>query len=197
VSESAVEWPTVGLTLRVDGHEYPVPQVWIGDSLLAVLRERLDLDEPRDGCAVGECGACLVAVDGTPAASCLVPAVAAVERDVRTARDPAFDIARDAVTESGASPCGFCAPALAIAITSLLRRNPDPGPAAVREALAGIVCRCSESGHWIEAVALAAEAEAEAGVAIQYAEESDTGPQPDYPEYPEYPAYPDQAGATP
>ncbi|MFL6114767.1 MAG: (2Fe-2S)-binding protein [Catenulispora sp.] len=195
MTESAVEWPTVGLTLCVDGHEYPVPHVWIGDSLLAVLRERLDLDEPRDGCAIGECGACLVAVDGIPAASCLLPAVAAVDRDVRTPRDPAFDIARAAVIESGASPCGFCAPALAIAITGLLRRNPDPGPAAVREAMAGIVCRCSESDRWIEAVALAAEAEAEAGVAIQheYAEESDTGPQPDYPEYPDYS---EQAGAT-
>jgi aerobic-type carbon monoxide dehydrogenase small subunit (CoxS/CutS family) len=154
-----MEWPTVGLTLRVDGHEYPVPQVWIGDSLLAVLRERLDLDEPRDGCGIGECGACLVTLDGTPAASCLVPAVAVLERDVRTPRDPSFDAARAAVAAAGASPCGFCAPALAIAITGLLRRNLDPGPAAVREALSGIVCRCSESGHWIEAVALAKEAE--------------------------------------
>jgi aerobic-type carbon monoxide dehydrogenase small subunit (CoxS/CutS family) len=135
VSESAAEWPAVGLTLRVDGHEYPVPQVWIGDSLLAVLRERLDLDEPRDGCAVGECGSCLVTLDGRPAAACLIPAVAA----------------------AGASPCGFCAPALTVAITDLLRRNADPGPAAIREALAGIVCRCAESGRWIEAVAQAKE----------------------------------------
>lgn len=159
MSEPAAEWPTVGLTLRVDGHEYPVPRVWIGDSLLAVLRERLDLDEPRDGCGVGECGACLVTLDDTPAAACLVPAVAAVARDVRTPRDPAFDAARAAVAAAGASPCGFCAPGLAVAITSLLRRNLDPGPAAVREALSGVICRCSESGHWIEAVALAREAE--------------------------------------
>ena len=158
MSESAVEWPAVGLTLRVDGHEYPVPQVWIGDTLLAVLRERLDLDEPRDGCSVGECGACLVTLDGRPAAACLVPAVAAADRDVRTPRDAAFDIAREAVEASGASPCGFCAPALTVAITALLRRNADPKPAAVREALAGIVCRCADPGRWIDAVAWAKEA---------------------------------------
>jgi carbon-monoxide dehydrogenase small subunit len=168
VSESAVEWPAVGLTLRVDGHEYPVPQVWIGDSLLAVLRERLDLDEPRDGCSVGECGSCLVLLDGRPAAACLVPAVAAADRDVRTPLDSAFEIAREAVAASGASPCGFCAPALTVAITDLLRRNADPGPAAIREALAGLACRCAESGRWIEAVALAREggaAEAAEGIA--------------------------------
>lgn len=158
MSESAVEWPAVGLTLRVDGHEYPVPQVWIGDTLLAVLRERLDLDEPRDGCSVGECGSCLVTLDGRMAAACLVPAVAAADRDVRTPQDAAFDIAREAVEASGASPCGFCAPALAVAITALLRRNADPKAAAIREALAGIVCRCAESGRWIEAVTRAGEA---------------------------------------
>ncbi|MEY9932339.1 aerobic-type carbon monoxide dehydrogenase small subunit (CoxS/CutS family) [Catenulispora sp. GP43] len=155
MTESAMEWPAVGLTLRVDGHEYPVPQVWIGDSLLAVLRERLDLDEPRDGCAVGECGSCLVTLDGRPAAACLVPAVAAADRDVRTPQDAAFETAREAVAAAGASPCGFCAPALTVAITHLLRRTADPGPAAIREALAGILCRCAESGRWIEAVARA------------------------------------------
>ena len=173
------QWPTVGLTLRVDGHEYPVPQVWIGDSLLAVLRERLDLEEPRDGCGVGECGACLVTVDDSPAAACLVPAVAAVARDVRTPRDAAFGAARAAVAAAGASPCGFCAPGLAVAITSLLRRNLDPGPAAVREALSGVICRCSESGHWIEAVALAKEAEAGAdrsGAEPDADPDSDAGP---------------------
>ncbi|MBS2548221.1 (2Fe-2S)-binding protein [Catenulispora sp. NL8] len=158
MSESAVEWPAVGLTLRVDGHEYPVPQVWIGDSLLAVLRERLDLDEPRDGCSIGECGSCLVTLDGRPAAACLVPAVAAADRDVRTPQDAAFEAAREAVVAANASPCGFCAPALTVAITDLLRRNADPGPAAIREALAGLVCRCAESGRWIEAVARAKEA---------------------------------------
>ena len=158
MSESAVEWPAVGLTLRVDGHEYPVPQVWIGDTLLAVLRERLALDEPRDGCSVGECGSCLVTLDGRLAAACLVPAVAAADRDVRTPQDAAFDVVREAVEASGASPCGHCAPALTVAITALLRRNADPKPAAIREALAGIVCRCAEAGRWIEAVARAKEA---------------------------------------
>ena len=164
MSESAVEWPAVGLTLRVDGHEYPVPQVWIGDSLLAVLRDRLDFDEPRDGCSVGECGACLVTLDGRPAAACLVPAVQAADRDVRTPRDTAFEVARAAVEKAGASPCGFCAPGLSVAIADLLLRNADPGPAAVREALAGHVCRCAESGRWIEAVAVAkAAADADTG----------------------------------
>jgi aerobic-type carbon monoxide dehydrogenase small subunit (CoxS/CutS family) len=116
-----------------------------------VLRERLDLDEPRDGCSVGECGACLVTLDGRPAAACLVPAIAAADRDVRTPQDAAFEAAREAVAAATASPCGFCAPALTVAITDLLRRNADPKPAAVREALAGIVC---------EAVARAKEADA-------------------------------------
>jgi carbon-monoxide dehydrogenase small subunit len=174
VSESAVEWPAVGLTLRVDGHEYPVPQVWIGDTLLAVLRERLDLDEPRDGCSVGECGSCLVTLDDRPVAACLVPAVAAADRDVRTPQDAVFEAAREAVAATGASPCGFCAPSLAVAITHLLRRNADPGPAAVREALAGLVCRCAESGRWIEAVALARDTGA-GGVAGDEAATAEAG----------------------
>jgi carbon-monoxide dehydrogenase small subunit len=203
VSEPAAQglteqWPTVGLTLRVDGQEYPVPQVWIGDSLLAVLRERLDLEEPRDGCGVGECGACLVTVDDSPAAACLVPAVAAVARDVRTPRDPAFGAARAAVAAAGASPCGFCAPGLAVAITTLLRRNLDPGPAAVREALSGVICRCSESGTWIEAVALAKEAEAGAdrsGAEPDADPDSDAGPAG--PAVPQGPAFAPAPGGTP
>lgn len=149
------EWPTVGLALRVDGHEYPLPQVWIGESLLSVLRERLGFDEPRDGCSLGECGSCVVELDGLPAAACLVPAVAAVDRDVRTPRDASFAQARAALTAVGADPCGHCGPGLAVAITVLLRRNPDPGPAAVREALAGHLCQCAEAGRWVHAVAVA------------------------------------------
>ena len=154
------EWPTVGIALRVDGHEYPVPHVWIGESLLAVLRERLDLDEPRDGCSVGECGACLVELDGVPTAACLVPAVAAVAREIRTPRDPAFAVARAALAEVNANPCGHCGPGLAVAITVLLRRNPDPGDAAVREALAGHLCQCADAGRWVAAVEAAKAAEA-------------------------------------
>jgi carbon-monoxide dehydrogenase small subunit len=156
---AAAEWPTVGLALRVDGHEYPLPQVWIGESLLSVLRERLGFDEPRDGCSLGECGACVLEVDGLPAAACLVPAVAAVDRDVRTPRDGSFAAARAALAEVGADPCGHCGPGLAVAITVLLRRNPDPGPAAVREALAGHMCQCAEAGRWVEAVAAMKAAE--------------------------------------
>jgi carbon-monoxide dehydrogenase small subunit len=165
VSETAFEWPTVGIALRVDGQEYPVPHVWIGESLLSVLRERLDLDEPRDGCSVGECGACVVELDGVPTASCLVPAVAAVDRDVRTPLDPAFAHAKAALAEVNATPCGHCGPGLAVAITVLLRRNPDPGSAAVREALAGHLCQCADAGRWIDAVAAAKAAEAGARAA--------------------------------
>lgn len=188
VSETAFEWPTVGIALRVDGHEYPVPHVWIGESLLAVLRERLDLDEPRDGCSVGECGACVVELDGVPTASCLVPAVAAVDREIRTPRDPAFAAAKAALAEVMANQCGHCGPGLAVAITVLLRRNPDPGPAAVREALSGHLCQCADSGRWIEAVALAKAAEAaEAGARPnpQNAPQSEPSPQPQNPQTPQ------------
>jgi aerobic-type carbon monoxide dehydrogenase small subunit (CoxS/CutS family) len=155
VAAGAGEWPTVGLQLRVDGQEYPLPHVWIGESLLSVLRERIGLDEPRDGCSVGECGACVVEVDGALVASCLMPAVAAVERDVRTPNDPAYAVARKALAETGSDPCGYCGPGLSVAITALIRRNPEPGPAAVREALSGHLCQCADAGRWVEAVAIA------------------------------------------
>lgn len=151
-------WPTTALVLRVDGQEYPVPQVWIGESLLSVLRERLGFAEPRDGCSVGECGSCVIEIDAALAASCLVPAFAAVDRDVRTSNDPAYALARWAVSETGSDPCGHCGPGLTVAITALLRRNPEPGPAAVREALAGHLCQCADAGRWIAAVALAKSA---------------------------------------
>ncbi|MEY9939452.1 (2Fe-2S)-binding protein [Streptacidiphilus sp. MAP5-3] len=158
--------PRASYTLRVNGIERPVADAWIGESLLYVLRERLGLAGAKSGCDQGECGACSVQVDGQLTAACLVPAALAAGVEVRTveglAEEGVPSDVQQALAESGAVQCGFCAPGLAMAVHDLLERNHHPSELESRQALCGNLCRCTGYQGALAAVRTCAKSRAEA-----------------------------------
>ena len=139
-----------------------VADVWEGESLLAVLRERLGLFGSKNACEQGECGSCSVLVDGTLVCSCLVLAATVDGAEVITveglAEDPVGRAVQDALVEAGGVQCGFCTPGFVVALTDLLRRCPQPTDYEVREALSGNLCRCTGYLRIFEAAQRAAAA---------------------------------------
>ena len=144
---------------KVNG-EWREADVWEGSSLLAFLRDGLDLRGSKNACEQGECGSCSVWLDGSVVCSCLVLAAQAGGHEVRTvealAVDGALHPVQDAFVEAGAVQCGFCTPGLVVAVADLLDREPDPSEARVREALSGNLCRCTGYQKIFDAVAIAA-----------------------------------------
>ena len=144
------------LRCTVNGESRRADDVWEGESLLYVLRERLGLPGTKNACEQGECGSCTVYLDGLPVCACLVAAGQAQERDVVTVEGLAADRIRRAFLDAGAVQCGFCTPGLVVAVHDLLERVPEPGDADIREALAGNLCRCTGYEKILAAVRLAA-----------------------------------------
>jgi carbon-monoxide dehydrogenase small subunit len=147
--------------LTVNGTVHPVEDAWLGESLLHVLRERLELPGAKSGCEQGECGSCSVMVDGVLVCACLELAAAAVGCDVVTIeglqpeeRGLLTDV-QQAFVDEGAVQCGFCTPGLVMAVHDLLDREAHPDELAIREALSGNLCRCTGYGRIIEAVHVA------------------------------------------
>ena len=149
------------LKLEVNGEAREVDGVWEGESLLYVLRERLELPGSKNACEQGECGSCSVYMDGMLVCSCLVLAAQAEGREVVTvegiARGDTLHPVQQAFVEAGAVQCGFCTPGFVVATHDLLRRKPEPTDAEIREALAGNLCRCTGYEKILDAVRLAAE----------------------------------------
>jgi carbon-monoxide dehydrogenase small subunit len=145
---------------KVNGQDREAEDVWEGESLLYVLRERLGLPGSKNACEQGECGSCTVLLDGETVCACLVAAAQADGREIRTVEGLAdgdhLHPIQEAFVEAGAVQCGFCTPGLLIQIEDLLRRNPDPTGPDIREALAGNLCRCTGYEQILEAVRLAA-----------------------------------------
>ena len=110
--------------------------------LLDVLRGDLGLKGAKNGCGEGECGACTVLLDGTPVASCLVPACHADGRTIVTIEGVASPV-QDALVRHGAVQCGFCTPGIVLLATAALAREPHADRERVRELLAGNLCRCT------------------------------------------------------
>ncbi|MDQ2671270.1 MAG: (2Fe-2S)-binding protein [Actinomycetota bacterium] len=149
------------LVLTVNGERREAEDVWEGESLLHVLRERLGLPGTKNACEQGECGSCSVYMDGTLVCSCLVLAGQAEEREIVTveglAGEDGLHPVQQAFVESGGVQCGFCTPGFIVATHDLLQRNPKPTDAEVREALAGNLCRCTGYEKILDAVRLAAQ----------------------------------------
>ena len=150
----------VRVTCTVNGEPREADDVWPGESLLYVLRERLGLPGAKNACEQGECGSCTVYLDGTPVCACLVAAGQAQGRDVVTVEGLAdggeLHPVQEAFVEAGAVQCGFCTPGLVVAVHDLLARDPAPSDPDIREALAGNLCRCTGYEKIMEAVRLAA-----------------------------------------
>jgi aerobic carbon-monoxide dehydrogenase small subunit len=149
------------VTCTVNGEPRDADDVWEGESLLYVLRERLGLPGAKNACEQGECGSCTVYLDGEPVCSCLVAAGQAQGRDVVTVEGLAsgerMHPVQEAFVETGAVQCGFCTPGLVVAAHDLLARTERPSDLEIREALAGNLCRCTGYEKILDAVRLAAE----------------------------------------
>jgi aerobic carbon-monoxide dehydrogenase small subunit len=148
------------LTCTVNGEAREVDGVWEGESLLYVLRERLQLPGSKNACEQGECGSCSVYLDGVLVCSCLVAAGQVEGREVVTveglADEDSLHPVQAAFVEAGAVQCGFCTPGLIVATHDLLARKSSPSDAEIREALAGNLCRCTGYEKILDAVRLAA-----------------------------------------
>jgi carbon-monoxide dehydrogenase small subunit len=148
------------VNVTVNGVQRQADDVWPGESLLYVLRERLGSPGAKNACEQGECGSCTVYLDGVPVCSCLVAAAQAEGRSVRTveglATDEELHPVQQAFVDRSAVQCGFCTPGLMVAAHDLIERTPDPSDAEIREALAGNLCRCTGYEKIVDAVRLAA-----------------------------------------
>jgi aerobic carbon-monoxide dehydrogenase small subunit len=136
----------------VNGERRVADEVWPGESLLYMLRERLGLYGSKNACEQGECGSCSVYLDGTLVCACLVLAGQAHGREIVTVEGIDAAAVRKAYVDAGAVQCGFCTPGFVVATHDLLRRNPHPTDAEIREALAGNICRCTGYQKIIDAV---------------------------------------------
>ncbi len=148
------------ITATVNGTTHQADDVWPGESLLFVLRERMGLPGSKNACEQGECGSCTVYLDGVPVCACLVAAGQADGRQIVTieglADGGALHPVQQAFIDAGAVQGGFCTPGLLVAAHDLLARDPSPSEADVREALAGNLCRCTGYEKILDAVRLAA-----------------------------------------
>ena len=128
-------------------------------TLLDALREDLGLTGPKEGCGTGDCGACTIHLDGEPVASCLVLAMQARDRAVRTIEGlaaGALHPLQDAFVRHGVPQCGFCIPGVLMAAVALLDHTPRPTEEEIRYGIAGNLCRCTGYTPMIAAITEAA-----------------------------------------
>ena len=131
-------------------------------TLLDALREDIGLTGPKEGCGTGDCGACTVHVDGRVVASCLMLAMQARGRKIRTieglaAPDTTLHPLQDAFVRHGVPQCGFCIPGVLMAAAALLEETPRPSEEQIRYGIAGNLCRCTGYTKMVEAISEAAE----------------------------------------
>ncbi|MBN2562881.1 MAG: molybdopterin-dependent oxidoreductase [Phycisphaerae bacterium] len=141
--------------LNINGETCDVAVV-PSDTLLDVLRDRLHLTGTKKGCNVGDCGACTVLVDGEPMNSCLLLACEMEGKAITTieglAQNGELTAVQKAFVHEGAIQCGYCTPGMVLATTAMLRRNPEPTPDDIKNALAGNLCRCTGYAGILRAV---------------------------------------------
>jgi aerobic-type carbon monoxide dehydrogenase small subunit (CoxS/CutS family) len=134
------------LSLSVNG----VPWQGYVDSnmtLLDFLREELNLTGTKRGCDMGDCGCCVIHLNGKPILACLYPVIEAQDAKVRTiegiANGPELHPVQVAMVEEGAIQCGFCTPAMVMNGVNLIEENPNPSDRDIKSAIAGTICRCT------------------------------------------------------
>lgn len=129
--------------------------------LLGVLRNDLELNSPKYGCGLGECGACTVLVDGVAARACVIPADGVAGREITTLEGlgslDALHPVQQAFIEEQAAQCGYCLSGMIMMTVALLARKPDPTEDEIRRELSGNLCRCGTHLEIVKAVRRAAQ----------------------------------------
>ena len=149
----------ITVTHEVNGRKSDVSAM-ADTPLLLVLRNDLELNGPKYGCGLGECGACTVIIDGVAARSCVFPLSGAVGREIVTLeglgsrQDP--HPVQQAFIDEQAAQCGYCLNGMIMTTKALLDRNPNPSEAQVRNELSGNLCRCGTHIEILRAVLRAA-----------------------------------------
>ena len=143
------------LEVTVNGELYQ-KQVEPQMTLLEFLRQTLHLTGTKEGCGLGDCGTCIVLVDGKPANSCLMLAIDAKGHQITTIEGLSaggnLDPVQKGFIEKGAVQCGFCTPAMVLSTKALLAENPDAEEEEIKQALSGVICRCGSYKKIIEAI---------------------------------------------
>jgi aerobic carbon-monoxide dehydrogenase small subunit len=150
------------ITFQLNGQETEVT-VSPDTVLVDLLRDGLGLKGTKVGCREGECGCCTVLLDGAAINSCLLPAIKVAGRSVSTieglsAADGGLHPIQQAFVEQGAVQCGFCTPGMIMNAKALLDQNPNPTDGEIKQALSGVLCRCTGYRKIIQAVKKAGQA---------------------------------------
>jgi len=153
--------PSGTLTLTVNGKRRTVDRAEPDAPLLYILRNDFELNGPKYGCGLGQCGACTILVDGQPTRSCVVPARIGIGREITTleglgAADALHPI-QQAFVDEQAAQCGYCLNGMIMSAKALLDRNPQPDDKAICDALRFNLCRCGTHVEIVKAVRRAAE----------------------------------------
>lgn len=147
------------MELLINGKKYNV-EPYSGESLLSVLRDRLDLTGAKYGCGEGSCGACTVLMDGKAVRSCILPADSAAGKGIRTIegleKNGTLHPVQKAFLKVDVFQCAYCAPGMIMSAVSLLEKNPKPSEQEVVQAMQGNVCRCGTYPRVIKAIQEAA-----------------------------------------
>lgn len=151
----------ITLNLTVNNKQYTV-EVNPNQRLVDFLREELNLTGTKEGCGVGECGACTVIMNGRIVNSCLVLAAQAEGAEITTIEgvkgvEGELHPIQQAFLEKGAVQCGYCTPGMVLSAKALLDKNPDPSLDEIKEGISGNLCRCTGYQQIIEAVQEAAK----------------------------------------
>jgi carbon-monoxide dehydrogenase small subunit len=145
----------VAIELRINSEKHQV-EVEPWTTLLDLLRETLHLTGTKEGCGLGDCGTCIVLLNGMPVNSCLMLAVDAHGHQVTTieglATNGKLHPLQMSFIEKGTMQCGYCTPAMILSAKALLDKNPKASVEEIKQALSGVLCRCGSYKKIAEAV---------------------------------------------
>jgi aerobic-type carbon monoxide dehydrogenase small subunit (CoxS/CutS family) len=152
----------VQLSFQLNGEDISV-QVLPDTLLVDLLRDTLDLTGTKIGCRAGECGVCTILLDGVSVNACLLPALKVTGRSVETIEgvapeDDQLDVIQESFVNEGAVQCGFCTPGMIMNAKELLNREPEPSESDIKNAISGVLCRCTGYNKIVQAVKTASQA---------------------------------------
>ncbi len=149
------------ISIKVNGRQHTI-EADPATPLLYVLRNQLELNGPKYGCGLQQCGACLVLLDGEAAPTCRIPVSAVADKEITTLKgliqdDGSLHPVQQAFEQEQTAQCGYCLNGMIIAAVALLKENPQPEESTIRESLQPVLCRCGTHDRVIRAVRVAAE----------------------------------------